>query len=404
MGAYKHTGHPLHEAWLQAREERKKQGYGAIKGLCPYPSLKALFDSIHPEAGTDQPALIAKLVSEIKDNSFTLPEVPYGTKFRRRIGDPKGKKQRPKAKPRTVGRDSHNPYGNAPRGKKRGLGDQVPPETKASLAQSYEKIQIPTYGELSENPAWKKLGPQTSLFVYTYFATGFDLMKAFTSAWPEVKGTIERPLHSEAQLVLGRNDVIKALKSLVDYFLAERRIVLAPKILDVLEAQAFFDIGDLIDDDGTLVKPLHEMTREQRLCIKGIETKYYGKNADVSQKVVTLVDRQQSLDKLARFIALFTIDQPDNPPPPNPNNGGNHLHVHLPQDRVGHLKGIFQAASDLRLPNLNRGLEISPAPSPDDEDDPPAPEPAENETHEVGSVELEEDDVPPARSPADEED
>lgn len=369
-----------------------------MHGMCPYPSLKALFNSTHPDAGTDQPSLIAKLVAQIQDNSFELPKTPYKTTFKKASGISKGRKPRAK----TTGPDSHNPHGKARHGKKRGLGDQVPPETKAALSKSFEEVKIPAYGELSENSAWKKLGPQTSLFIYTYFATGFDLMKAFTTAWPDVKGTIERPIHSEAQLVLGRSDVIKGLKSLVDYFLAERRIVLAPKILDVLEAQAFFDIGDLIDDDGELVKPLHEMTREQRLCIKGIETKFYGKNADVSQKVVTLVDRQQSLDKLARFIALFTIDQPGIVPPTNPN-GGNHLHVHLPQDRVGHLKGIFQAASDLRLPNLNRGLEINPVQDPDDEDDSPAPESSESETHEVGPVELEDDDVPPPSPPTEED-
>ena len=195
--------------------------------------------------------------------------------------------------------------------------------------------------QISDKPDWAIATPEEQMFCYEYFTRGFNLISAYKAVAGEAAyGGLEE-IQKRAYIYVNRARVVKALRVLVDYFLQDRKIALAPKILDVLEAQAFYDPANIIGDDGCLVKKLADLDYRDRLCIKSIETKYFGKDADVSTTVVTLVDRVASLEKLARFIALFSS-----------GDVTNNLHVHLPEDSKNKLGAVFQAAARLRLPEV----------------------------------------------------
>lgn len=201
--------------------------------------------------------------------------------------------------------------------------------------------------EISDQEDWSKASPIEQMFCYEYFTRGFNLLAAFKAvAGADGHGDLEE-VEKRAQMFANRMKVVRALKVLVDYFLQDRKVALAPKILEVLEAQAFYDIANIVDSNGELKCKLSELSYKDRLCIKSIETRYYGKDADVSATVVTLVDRNQALEKLARFIALFhdvgnvsvSLTQ-------------NNLTIPPSSDSKARLGAIFQAASSFKITNV----------------------------------------------------
>lgn len=83
----------------------------------------------------------------------------------------------------------------------------------------------------------------------------------------------------------------------------------AQRVLEELRRLAFADIGVLYDKDGN-VRPIHEMTREERAPIAGLETII--KNAaagdghtDTVLKVKTW-DKVRALEQLAKHFGLLT--------------------------------------------------------------------------------------------------
>lgn len=208
-------------------------------------------------------------------------------------------------------------------------------------------LTLTDLASISEEEDWAKATPIEQMFCYEYFTRGFNLLAAFKAvAGADGHGDLEE-VEKKAQMFANRYKVVKALKVLVDYFLQDRKIALAPKILEVLEAQAFYDIANIVDSNGELKCKLSDLSYKDRLCIKSIETRYYGKDADVSATVVTLVDRNQALEKLARFIALFhdvgnvsvSLTQ-------------NNLTVPPSADTKERLGAIFQAASSFKITNI----------------------------------------------------
>ena len=203
--------------------------------------------------------------------------------------------------------------------------------------------------EVSNHADWRAATPIERRFCYEYFASGFRLVDSFrTIAGDLGNGTPDEVLR-RAKMYANRGPVVKAMKVLVDYFLQDRKLVYAPKILSVLEAQAFYDPAEIINDEGDLLKPLSQLDPHLRWCIKGIETKFFGKDADRSATIVVLVDRTVALDKLARYIALFsgegqtTINVQN-----NVQNTTNVTHV-LPEESRARLRDIFNGAAHLRV-------------------------------------------------------
>ena len=205
-----------------------------------------------------------------------------------------------------------------------------------------------TAPEVSDHADWRAATPIERRFCYEYFASGFRLVDSFRTIAGELGDGLPEDVLRRAKMYVNRSPVVKALKVLVDFFLQDRKLAYAPKILSVLEAQAFYDPADIVDGEGGLRKNLHELEPHLRWCIKGIETKYFGKDADRCVTTVVLVDRTTALEKLSRYVALFddsakTIVNVQN----NTVNNVNHA---LPEESRSRLSKVFEAAAQLRVP------------------------------------------------------
>ena len=314
--------HPLIAEWFRCLDSREAAGESRI---CAFPIIHALFRSQSHFAGMDDQSTISRLMSEIRANTFRNPPSPiyrWIPQYRRR----------------------QCPGGNSPTAVVRKIEDAISPNVLGSVPPWMGALRKGDVALLSDDPDWIRLDAQERLFVYHYFISGFDAAKAMEYAYPDFEPSGDVSMAAMGKIVAGKRSVLKGVRVLVDYFLSERKNVLAKTILDVLEAQAFYDVADIINDDGELVRPLAEMTREQRLAIKGVERKYFGKDADVETTVVTLVDRQAALDKLAKFVQLFI----ETPPPQNKNE----VHLHVASPIKTNLRTIFDNAAGSMLANF----------------------------------------------------
>ncbi len=195
---------------------------------------------------------------------------------------------------------------------------------------------------LAQSPEWQAISPQERVFLYKYFMSGFDETTSYleTLGNPDIsKDVAKRSAHH----VLNKPPMLKALQALVDYFLAERKISYVPKILSLLEAQAFYDPSEIVDSTGELRVPLADLPPYLRLCVEGIETKFYGKDADRSVTVVKLVNRQKALESLARYVALFSGDVTNNVTI-NAQNAMLQQNMNLPRETQSRLAAIFDSA------------------------------------------------------------
>lgn len=89
----------------------------------------------------------------------------------------------------------------------------------------------------------------------------------------------------------------------------KREALSATRVLEELRRLAFADVGVLFDKDGN-IRPIHELTREERASIAGLETVI--KNAaagdghtDRVLKVKTW-DKPRALEMLAKHFGLLT--------------------------------------------------------------------------------------------------
>lgn len=179
--------------------------------------------------------------------------------------------------------------------------------THRHLQDSPLQIHAPTVYESEE---WQALAHDEQAFLESYFRNGFKGEKAFEETWPNSPNRTVPIKAAVVESILNQPRILKALKLLTEYHMQERKITYAPRILEVLEAQAFYDPFDIINSEGELRVSLDELPHHLRVCVVGVETKWFGKDAHRSQTVVKLVDRGQALDKLARYIALLANDKP----------------------------------------------------------------------------------------------
>lgn len=89
----------------------------------------------------------------------------------------------------------------------------------------------------------------------------------------------------------------------------ESEALTAERVLEELRRLAFSDVGSLFDEKGKL-RPLHEMTREERSAIAGLEV--IVKNAEAGDghtdtvHKVKVWDKTRALEQLAKHFGLLT--------------------------------------------------------------------------------------------------
>lgn len=175
-----------------------------------------------------------------------------------------------------------------------------------------DRIKVPEAKQLI--PGYKKYGLRLKelKFVAEYITNGFNAVQAYINSGYKAKNY--RNCGILGSKMFERPGVIQAVQDHIDRWMAEKKIELNEKIIDVLYCQAFYDPAMFITPRG---KPRfenwEEIPEKWRCCIEGITTKAYGKDALVQLTEISLVSRERSLERLAKFLTIFKIDETDVP-------------------------------------------------------------------------------------------
>ncbi len=147
----------------------------------------------------------------------------------------------------------------------------------------------------------RRLTPKQALFVVKYF----ELQNAAAAYREAYHTTRMKPatVYVRACEELKKPHVQAAYEELVAQSRAECLLDKA-RLVEEWTTQAFTDVLNVFDNDGKL-RPMEQLTREQRACIKRVKRH---ENGSVE---VEFVDRQKALEALSKYLGLF--DKADEP-------------------------------------------------------------------------------------------
>ena len=145
-------------------------------------------------------------------------------------------------------------------------------------------------------------------FVAEYMTNGFSATKAYMTA---VDKNCSAEKAQAAGLRLLSSDKVRAAisKAMADY-LADKREKLEVSIISTLWARAFYDPAMFMTTAGEpSFQDWKQIPAKWRCVVDGIETKALGKN-DVTYSI-KLANRSEAIEKLARYIGMFSADRVD---------------------------------------------------------------------------------------------
>jgi len=141
-------------------------------------------------------------------------------------------------------------------------------------------------------------------FIYNYLINGMNATQAYKDAG--YKPTTDNTAAVKGYELVRNGKITPIIQAYVKEWILVQKNDVHKRILDVLYAQAFYDPSIFIKPDGSPKFTRWSQIPEQyRVCVKGIETKAYGKDAHIQKTVIQLVDREKSLEKLTKYLELF---------------------------------------------------------------------------------------------------
>lgn len=143
-------------------------------------------------------------------------------------------------------------------------------------------------------------------FVRNYIEQDFtNATRAYARAYPKAS---EETARKNASRMLTKADIQSAIAKELAAVLAEARVPLEKRILDVWVKRAFFDPTEIIGLDGNLVISIDDLrSRGLQVCIDSINEKMTSKGDRYIE--YKLADRDKALDMLQKYIAM--IKAPD---------------------------------------------------------------------------------------------
>ena len=148
-----------------------------------------------------------------------------------------------------------------------------------------------------------ELKPRQILFIYFYCENNFNGTKAYQLAGYE--GTDENTIASQASTMIRNPKIVEGVRLYLELILEPSRTVLEKQLFDVWFKRAFYDPSMFVNLDGD---PVHtswdSIPVEWRVCVDGIETKHYGKDATMSRTTIKLANRQEAMVQLDRYIGM----------------------------------------------------------------------------------------------------
>lgn len=173
-----------------------------------------------------------------------------------------------------------------------------------NLASAKETLSISIYQKL------RKAGttPKHIKFAAEYMTNGMNAIDAYLKHVAR-KNISERSMAAvavEASRILRNPKIQDAIKEIFDIWLSEKKNKLEKEIIAALYARAFYDPTMFINADGSArIKDADQIPEKWRPAIDGIETRYYGKDADRKVVVWKLANRSQALLELSKYIKLY---------------------------------------------------------------------------------------------------
>lgn len=161
-----------------------------------------------------------------------------------------------------------------------------------------------------------ELLPQEKLFVSFYIADAhWDPMKAYIMAKYE-PGSTQSLTRVRANNLLKQEKIQKAINNYVDTVVEINKGRAKVNIIELQRSRAFYDPSKLLNADGSLkYKTLDEVPAELRPVIDNIETRWFGKDANVKTTNVKLANRDKALEQLTKILRIneeADADEKDN--------------------------------------------------------------------------------------------
>jgi hypothetical protein len=149
--------------------------------------------------------------------------------------------------------------------------------------------------------------PEEKLFVSFYLSDAqWDVKKAYIMSFLEVdpdKGLAN--VQSKALKFYNRPIVQEAIDAYVDAVANMNRARARYNIMELYNKRAFYDVTKLLNADGSLkYESLDEVPPEERAAIDGIETRFYGKDADRHATTIKLANRDKSVEMLSKILGM----------------------------------------------------------------------------------------------------
>lgn len=149
--------------------------------------------------------------------------------------------------------------------------------------------------------------------------SGLSQRQAYIKVYPHAKKWKANTIDNRASKLFNKDEVITRYRELLKEADKEAKIT-HNMLREELAKMAFFDIGEILNEDGTL-KQITEMSETARKVISSVkirQEKIEG-NAIAEVTEVKLNDKLQSIEKLAKHIGFYLADNTENNTAPTIN-------------------------------------------------------------------------------------
>ena len=199
--------------------------------------------------------------------------------------------------------------------KKRGRPAKAKPNAKAKSAKPPKDSQIDAKGSKTDPrpeidtklaDLYRKLTKGQLDFVHNFIQADFkNATQCYCNAYPE---STRESAKSEGSRLLSSPNVRECIALELDIALGAAKTGLEKRVMDTWLVRAFYDVADIINEEGQLSHTMQELKRlGLSTVIDGIDIK---PDKDGGEHIVyKLADKDRALDMLQKYIQM--IKQPD---------------------------------------------------------------------------------------------
>jgi hypothetical protein len=177
-----------------------------------------------------------------------------------------------------------------------------PSKYKQYLEEASDDRQY--YMELmKKSDAFKAINPRQRLFCINYVLTGGNASQASV-----LSGCTSKYYAQQGAKWMAQDVIQQAIREFWEIVFGDKIDKIERNLIDALYRRAFSNRWQYFNKDGTLKDKIHSLEDlgEDHVLIDGIETKFYGKDADISVTVYKLADRDSAFKQLQSILGLDT--------------------------------------------------------------------------------------------------